>query len=61
MRNDEPLAIKLSVPQERAKPAVPVPGSVKRSHKSCAGFKFTLFVKRTGVASVGCFLLRWQH
>lgn len=50
MRNDEPSTIKLSMPQKRAKPVVPVPGSVKWSHRSCAGFKFTLFVKRTGVA-----------
>lgn len=29
MRNDKPLPIKLSIPQKRTEPAVPIPESVK--------------------------------
>lgn len=55
MRNDKPLTIKLSIAPKRAKPAVPVPGSVKRRHKGWAGFKFTLLLNRAGVAHL-CWL-----
>lgn len=45
MRNDKPLTIKLSMPQKRAKPAAPTPGSVKWRCKGCAGLKLVLLFK----------------
>lgn len=45
MRNDKPLTIKLSMPQKRAKPAAPIPGSVKCRCRGCAGLRLVLLFK----------------
>lgn len=47
MRNDKPLTIKLSMPQKRAKPAAPIPGSVKWRCRGRAGLKLVLLFKES--------------